>query len=42
MITIRYKKPEWNEWIFWPCDDEKEAKMVKQSLLEQGYQVEGY
>lgn len=40
-ITVRYKKPEWTEWVSWPCRDREEAERVRSALEARGYQVEG-
>lgn len=42
MIDIYYKKPEWEDWVCWPCKTKTEAKQVKETLKKQGYIIKDY
>lgn len=39
-ITLRYKKPNWIEWVYLPCADEAEAAKWRAALEARGYIVE--
>lgn len=41
MITLRYKRKNEREWMYWVCNSIEEADKVRKQLKADGYIVEG-
>jgi hypothetical protein len=39
-ITLRYRKAEWKNWVYYSCANEAEAERMRGILESQGFIVE--